>query len=603
MKTLLAALAATLALALPGPTRADEPARPVKTLRYAFLIAETGFDPVRLSDIYSRSITAHIFESLYTYDPLARPTRIVPLIAAGEPEISPDFKTFRFKIRPGIYFADDPAFKGKRREVTAQDFVYSIKRYADPANNAQGWVAYEDAGIVGLTELRSQIIKNKKPFPYDTEVEGLKALDRYTLQVKTVEPRPRLVESIFAGNDLYGAMAREVVEFYGDKIAEHPVGTGPFMLTGWRRSSQMVLERNPSYRERFYEAQPAPDDAEGQAILAKLKGRRLPMVDRVVVDVIVERQPRWLAFLNNEHDFIERVPEEFITQAAPGGKLAPNLAKRGMQAVFTLAPDVSLTCFNMEDPVVGGMTPDKIALRRAISLAYDVRREIVLARRGQGVPAQSPIKPHTTGFDPNYKSEMGDFDPARAKALLDMYGYVDKDGDGWRDMPDGRPLVITRNTEPNSLNRSIDELWDKALRNIGIKLQLKIQQWPENLKAAQAGNFQMWPVGSTASQPDGLGIVQRYYGPASGTQNLPRFKFAPLDALYDRMQAMPDGPEREALFKEAKRIAAVYLPYKVHVHRILTDIQQPWMTGYRRPLFWLDFWQYIDIDPAKQPVH
>jgi hypothetical protein len=345
-----------------------------------------------------------------------------------------------------------------------------------------------------------------------------------------------------------------------------------------------VFERNPGYRERHYEAQPAPDDAEAQAILAKFKGRRIPMVDRVVVDVIVERQPRWLAFLNNEHDFIERVPEEFITQAAPGGKLAPNLAKRGMQALFTVAPDMTLTCFNMEDPVVGGMAPEKVALR------------------GQGVPAQAPIVPHTSGYDAAFKSEMSDYDPARAKALLDMYGYVDKDGDGWRDLPDGSPLVLTRNTEPNSLSRSVDELWDKALRAIGIKLQLKIQQWPENLKAAQSGTYQMWPVGSTAAQPDGQGALQRYYGPASGTQNLPRFKDARFDALYDRMQAMPDGPEREALFKEAKRLAVTYMAYKVHAHRILTDIQQPWMSGYRRPLFWQDFWQFVDVDPAKQPV-
>ena len=601
MKHLLATLAATLALALPG-AHATEAAHPAKTLRYAFQIAETGFDPVRLSDIYSRTVTAHIFESLYTYDPLARPTRIVPLIADGEPEISADFTTFRIKVRPGIYFADDPAFKGRKREVTAQDFVYSIKRYADPANNAQGWISYEDAGIKGLTELRSAVIKAKKAFPYDTEVEGLKALDRYTLQIKTTGPRPRLVESILAGNDLYGAIAREVVEFYGDKIAEHPVGTGPFMLKAWRRSSQIGVDRNPGYLERPSDAPPAADGAEGQALPARLKGRRIPMVDRVVVDIIVERQPRWLAFLNNEHDFVERVPEEFITQAAPGGKLAPNLAKRGMQAAFTLVPDVTLTSFNMEDPVVGGMAPEKVALRRAISLAYDVRREIVLARRGQAVPAQSPLKPNTTGYDPAYKSEMGDYDPARAKALLDLYGYVDKDGDGWRDLPDGSPLVITRNSQSDSLSRSLDELWDKSLRAVGIKLQLKIQQWPENLKAAQAGSYQMWSVASTASQPDGLGIVQRYYGPASGTQNLPRFKYAPLDALYDKMQAIPDGPEREALFKEVKRIAAAYLPWKVHVHRIVTDIQQPWMSGYRRPLFWLDFWQYVDIDPAKQPV-
>lgn len=435
MKRLLAALVTCAALIAPAGA-----AEPVKTLRYAFRIAETGFDPARLSDIYSRTVTAHIFESLYTYDPLARPTRIVPLVAAGEPEISADFKTFTIKIRPGIHFADDPAFKGKKREVTAQDFVYSIKRYADPANNAQAWINYEDAGLVGLTELRQQVIKAKKPFPYDTEVEGVRALDRYTLQVKTRQARPRLIETIFALNDLFGAVAREVVEFYGDKIMEHPVGTGPFMLKEWRRSSQMVFERNPDYRERHYEAAPAPGDAEAQAIYAKFKGRRIPMVDRVVVDVIVENQPRWLAFLNNEHDFMERVPEDFLTQAAPGGKIAPNLAKRGMQAVFTLAPDMTLTCFNMEDPVVGGMSPTKVALRRAISLAYDVKKEIRLARRGFAVPGQSPIVPGTTGYDPEFKSEMSDYDPARARALLDMYGYVDKDGDGWRDLPDGSTL-------------------------------------------------------------------------------------------------------------------------------------------------------------------
>jgi len=598
MKHLLAAVAVCLSLVATA-----QAAEPVKTLRYAFRIAETGFDPVRLSDIYSRTLTAHIFESPYTYDPLARPTKIVPLTAAADPDISADFKTFTIRLKPGTYFADDPAFKGKKRELTAADYVYSIKRYADPANNAQGWVSYEDAGIVGLAELRQQVIKSRKPFPYDTEVEGLKALDRYTLQVKTRDARPRLVESILAGNDLYGAVAREVVELYGDKIMEHPVGTGPFVLKEWRRSSQMVFERNPTYRERHYEASPTPGDKEAEAIYANFKNKRIPIIDRVVVDIIVENQPRWLAFLNNEHDFIERVPEEFITQAAPGGHIAPNLAKRGMQAIFTLSPDMTLTCFNMEDPVVGGMAPEKIALRRAISLAYDTRREIQLVRRGQAVPAQAPIVPHTSGFDPEFKSEMGDFDPARAKALLDMYGYVDKDGDGWRDMPDGSPLVITRNTEPNSLSRAIDELWDKSLRAVGIRLQLKIQQWPENLKAAQSGRYQMWPVGSLASQPDGQGALQRYYGPGSGTQNLPRFKDARFDSIYDRMQALPDGPERDALFKEAKRIAVTYMPYKVHVHRIVTDMEQPWMSGFRRPLFWQDFWQFVDIDPSKQPVH
>lgn len=595
-------LVATTALLLGGfwigPAQAAAAAP--KVLKYAFRVAETGFDPSQLSDIYSRTVTAHIFEALYTYDPLARPAKIVPLVAAGMPEISADFKTFTIRLKPGIYFADDPAFGGKQRELTAQDFVYSFKRFADPALKSQGWVTYEEAGLIGLTELRQQVIKSKQPFPYDQPLEGLRALDRYTLQLKTHEARPRLVEQMLAGSDLGGALAREVVEHYGDRIMEHPVGTGPFMLKSWRRSSQMVFERNPGYRERFYEAQPAPGDKEAEAVLARLKGRRLPMLDRVEVVIIEENQPRWLSFLNGQQDFIERVPEDFIGQVMPGNRLAPNLAKKGIQATQMIAPDVLLATFNMDDPVIGGYTPEKIALRRAISLAIDVSREIRLVRRGQAIPAQSLIVPHTTGYEPDFKSEMSDYDPARAKALLDMYGYVDRDGDGWRERPDGQPLVIRRNTQADGQSRQLDELWEKNLSAVGLKMELKVQQWPENLKAARSGNFMIWGVGSSAAQPDGLNALQRIYGPATGTQNLSRFKLPEFDQLYDRMQSLPDGPEREALFRQAKRIGTVFMPYKAHAHRIYTDLSQPWLIGYRRPLFWQDFWQFVDIDLDKQ---
>jgi len=604
MKSLLlrASLAALVGLAtLPlaaTPARAETP---LKVLKYAFRAAETSFDPTQLSDIYSRTITAQIFEGLYTYDHLARPAKIVPLVAAALPEVSADFRTFTVRIKPGIYFADDPAFGGKKRELTAEDFVYSLKRFADPANKSPGWSSFEEAGFKGLAAQRALALKNKKPFDYAAEVEGLRALDRYTLQFKTELPRPRLLE-VLAGSDLYGALAREVVEAYGDKIGEHPVGTGPYLLKSWRRSSQIVLEKNPGYRERFYEAEPAADDAEGQALLARFKGRRLPMIDRVEVAIIEEAQPRWLSFLNAEQDFLELLPEDFIGQAMPGGHLAPNLAKRGIQPFQVLRPDVTLTIFNMEDPVIGGYTAEQVALRRAIGLALDTQREIALVRRGQAVPAQSIIVPSTTGYDPAFKSENSDYDPARAKALLDMYGYVDRDGDGWRERPDGSPLVLVRNTQSDAQYRQLDDLWQKNLSAVGLKLELKVAQWPENLKSARAGRFMLWPVGSSASQPDGQSALQRLYGPATGGQNLARFKLPEFDRLYERMQGLPDGPERAALFRQAQRILIAYLPYKQHVHRIVTDMAQPWVIGYRRPLFWLDWWQFADIDLSKKPA-
>ncbi|ALT79984.1 ABC transporter substrate-binding protein [Paucibacter sp. KCTC 42545] len=579
-----------------SPARAAEP----KLLRYAFRAAETTFDPSQINDIYSRVITAHVFEALYSYDHLARPAKIVPLIAAGPPEVSADFKTWTVRLRPGIYFAEDPAFKGQRRELVAEDFVYSYKRYADPALKSPNWTTVEEAGLIGLAELRQRALRDKKPFNYDAGVPGLRALDRYTLQLQTTQPRPRLQEMLLSSNDLFGAVAREVAEHYGSKVGEHPVGTGPFVLKSWRRSSQIVLVRNPAYRERFYEAQPAPDDAEGQALLARFQGRRIPMLDRIEVSIIEEAQPRWLSFLSAEQDFLEQVPEDFIDQAMPGGQLAPTLAKRGIQPRRQVGSDVTLSVFNMEDPLVGGMAAEKVALRRAISLALDIPREIRLVRRGQAVPAQSNLAPHTTGYAADYRSDLSSHDMARAKALLDVYGYVDRDGDGWREQPDGSPLVLLRNTQSDAASRQLDEQWQKAMNDLGLKLSMKVAQWPENLKAARAGRFMMWSVGSRAEQLDGQKALQRLYGSAGG-QNLARFNSPEFNAIYDRLQGLPNGPEREALFLQAKRIGAAFVPYKPHVHRIYTDLSQPWLIGYYRPLFWLDWWQFVDIASERHP--
>ena len=380
-----------------------------KVLRYVFPVAETGFDPARIVDLYSRIVTAHIFESLYTYDPLARPVKIKPVIAEGMPQHSEDFRIWTVKIRPGIFFADDPAFSGKKREVTAADFVYALKRFADPANKSPVVAGVLDQKYIGLAGLRQRALKEKKPFDYDTEIEGIRALDRYTLQFKLEEPRPRFGDTL-AAHDLFGAVAREVVEKYGDAIPAHPVGTGPFRLAQWRRSSLIVLERNPHYREVLYDENPPEGDAARQATAARLKGRKLPLVDRVEIAIIEETQPRWLSFLNAGQDLIEQLPAEFTSVAIPNNQLAPNLKKRGLQMERYPRADVAVSYFGMENAVVGGYEPHKVALRRAIALGVDLEREIRLVRRNQAIPGQGPIGPETYGYEAAYKSEMSTYD-------------------------------------------------------------------------------------------------------------------------------------------------------------------------------------------------
>ncbi|HWI10691.1 MAG TPA: ABC transporter substrate-binding protein, partial [Burkholderiaceae bacterium] len=580
--------AAALAALLAPWARAEVPAAaatPKKVLRYAFEVAETGLDPAKISDLYSRTLTPHIFEALYRYDHLARPVKLKSLTADGMPEASADFRVWTIKVKPGIYFADDPAFKGRKRELVAQDYVYAIKRFADPANKSPAWSSLEADGVVGLAAVRQAALDTRRPFDYDREIEGLRALDRYTLQFKLNEARPRFVNNL-AASDLYGAVAREVVEFYGEKIDAHPVGTGPFRLAQWRRSSFIVFERNPGFRAMVYDAEPAADDAEGQALLARFKGRRLPMVDRVEISIIEEEQPRWLAFVNDEADFAYRVGYQFAPQAMPNGKVAPNLAKRGIRGYPVVEAAANFFFFNMEDPTVGGYSAEKVALRRAIGLGLDVKGIIDYAYSGLGAPAQGATLPKTSAYDPKFKSEFSDYDPARAKALLDLYGYTDRSGDGWRDLPDGTPLVLKVSTTPNQRDRKIAEVLTKNMKALGIRVQSLTAQWPENLKAARAGKLQMWALGLSAASPDAAGSYARFDSHQIGGQNLARVRLPAFDTLYNQLQTLPDGPERLAAFREMDRLSVAYMPYKFSLNRVSLDMAQPQLIGYRRTPFW-----------------
>ena len=591
------ALAASPVALTPVPARGQsETAGGQKVLRYAFRVAESGFDPAQVQDLYSNTVLSNILDAPLTYDFLARPAVIVPNTAAALPQLSDDFTTLTLRIRPGIFFQDHPAFGGRPRELVAADYVYSIKRYFDPRYKSPRLYLLENAQLLGMADLRSAALKGGR-FDYDREVEGVRALDRFTLQLRFARPSPRFHQYL-ADNSFMGAVAREVVENYDEKqIMAHPVGTGPFRLVDWRRSSRIVLERNPGYRSETYRAQPEADDDEATQVAARLAGRRLPMIDRVEIFIVEENQPRWLAFLNGEHDLVDEIPVDLANLIVPNGQLAPNLARRGVQMDRTPRPSVDMALFNMEHPLVGGHAPQQVALRRAISLAYSVDDEIRLVRKGQSVPSQSPVAPLTTGFDPTFRSEMSEFNPARAKALLDAFGYVDRNGDGWRERPDGTPLVLEMATQPDQLSRQLDELWRKAMTAIGIDMQFRSAKWPENLKNSRAGKLMMWRVGWSATQPDGDTFLALGYGPNKGQANHARFDLPAFNRLYALQQTLPDGPEREAAFFDAKKLFVAYAPYKFLGHRIDTSVAHPWVVGYRRHPFMRDFLKYIDIVP------
>jgi ABC-type transport system substrate-binding protein len=211
------------------------------------------------------------------------------------------------------------------------------------------------------------------------------------------------------------------------------------------------------------------------------------------------------------------------------------------------------------------------------------------------------VAAHVRGFDAAFRSENGDYSPARAKALLDTYGYVDRNGDGWRELPSGQPLVLSMATQPTQISRQDDELFKRDMEAIGLQVEFKTALWQQNAKAARAGKLMMWQVGSMASVPDGTESFLRLYGPAAGGFNFSRFKLPEMDALYEKILLMPDGEERDALFDQAKRIAVAYMPEKTTMHRVVSYMNHPWVIGFRIKPFIPGWYHMVDIDTSIAP--
>ena len=584
-----------LLVALVGTSAAA--ADPDKVLRVAFPSAETGFDPQAGGDLYSNHVNRAIFDAPYAYDYLARPYRIVPNTAGALPEISADGLTWTIRLQPGIRFAADPAFKGRPRELTAADYVYSWKRVLDPKTRSPSLQQF-DGKFVGADTLVAKA-KATGRFDYDAPLEGLQAIDRHTIRIRLAAPSYDLLSDLTTA--AAGAVAREVIEAYGDasgRAMANPVGTGPYRLKAWRRAQQIVLEANPDFREVAY---PASDDPADRAIVARLAGKKLPLAGRVEISIVEEGSPRLLTFEQGDLDYVT-VPTDLAAKVLePDNTLKPRYLRAGVGLARGIQPSIVYTYFNMEDPVVGGYTPERVALRRAISMAYNTEEDIRVIRQGQAVPATQPVPPGVTGHDPGFNGHV-EFDPTGARALLDKFGYVDRDNDKWRDLPDGRPLVLRISSTIGTVERQIDELWQRSLNAVGIRVEFVKQKFPETLKMARAGQVQMWGLANTNTTTEGYGFFGLLYGGHAGLSNLSRFNLPEFNRRYEASRRLPDGPERILLFREMSALVTAYAPWMVDVYRYENVVVYPWVIGYKYSGIYQHPWPYLDVDAARKRI-
>lgn len=564
---------------------------PVKVLRYILPAAETSFDPVIARDLYTGHVLQAIFDTLFTYDYLARPVKLAPAAAAALPEVSADGKTYTIRLKKGQMFTPDPAFKGKPRELTMADYVYSWKRLFDPKlSSPHTWLL--EGKIVGLDAL-AQEARASGVFDYAKPVPGLELLDPYTLRIHLTHTDFNL--GMILAYFPTSAVAREVVQAHGDskgEVAGNPVGTGYYKLGQWVRGSRIVLEENTGHLPETWNFEPG-SDPDDQRIVRQMKGKKIPQIGRIEISVLLEDQSRWLSFESGGTDLFW-LDGPLAPKALDGGKLKPELAQKGVQLSRQIDPEITYYYWNMRDPVLGGFGKEKVALRRAIAMAHNVDEEIRIVWNGQAERLQHPVPPGVVGHDPGYRSLL-QYDPVLANKLLDKFGYK-KGADGWRTQPDGKPLTI-RYTSRNEANGVLQaEVWRKTYNALGIRMENDRMIFTDILKAEVLCKLPTRSYQWIADYPDGDNFMQLFYGPNIGQNNNGCFQDAQYDAWYAASQKLPAGAEREALYRKMARRLEVTGGAMMGYARYRNMLAQRSVLGYKKHPILHQEWAYIDIE-------
>lgn len=552
-----------------------------KTINIAVSAQIKGMDPIYANDRYSSNEVGRIYEGLLEYHYLKRPYTLVPNLAEAMPKVSEDGLTYTFKIKQGVMFHDDAAFpNAKGRELEAEDFVYSIKRLADPKLQGLGWWLL-DGKIKGLNEWRTKHSDLPK-VDYAEVVEGIKALDKYTIQFNLTKPFPQFLYSL--AMPFTFAVAKEVVAKYGKEFLNHPVGTGPFLLPEFTQTKKIVYMKNPNFRKKLYPSE-ASEEFKTNGFLADA-GKELPLVDKVVVNVIIESQPRWLNFLKGKVDFIAIPKDNFDSAVTPERDLSDDYKSKGIQLLINPSLDVTYTAFNHDLELF-----HNVNLRRAISIAYDVVKSNELFYNNTALPAQSVVPPGIAGNIKGYASPYRGPNIEEAKKLLVKAGY-----------PEGKGLpVITYDCPSNTVSRQIGEYFKKQMAQIGVNVKVLTNPWPELQKKITKRQVMLYGIAWGADYPDAENFLQLLYGPnKSPGANGSGYDNPEFNKLYKTASVMQDSPERTALYEKMNRIAADQAPWIYGVHRQNFTLRHTFLKNYMTTDFETGQAQYLNIDTAAK---
>jgi oligopeptide transport system substrate-binding protein len=545
------------------------------------------FDPANAYDSVSLDMVPSIYETLYQYAYLNDTYKIVPLLAADMPKISADRLTLTIPIKHGVRYQDDPCFKeskGKGREVKAQDFIHAWKRLALPSLDSQGWWVFDGklAGINAFHDKLAKAGKGEVDKIFEEDIEGVKALDDFTLQIKLLKPYPQLMYIL--AMSFTAPIPREAIAKWGDDkgaMNDHAVGTGPYFLKEWSRGRRIVLERNPNYHPEFYPTEGSLDFRK-KGMLADA-GKPLPFMDRLVFDVMREQQPRWLSFLSNTKDLLEIPKDNFAQAITNQSNLKPELAAKGVRLNIETGITQRYVSFNVKDKLF-----ENKYLRQALSSAIDREKWIEIFTNGTGRKMVTALPPGIPDR-PAHARIKYDYNLERAKELLKKAGYPNGEG---------LPVINFDLRGADTVSRQLGDFFTQQWGAIGVKVNVIANTFPAYLEKMKRGALQVSFGGWTMDYPDGENIYQLLYGPnKSPGPNDSNFDQPEMNKLYEEIAIMESDPKRAALIQKMDDILQEEVPWALGYYEASYVVTQPWVLNYRNNDIMANKYKYLRINP------
>jgi len=530
-------------------SNSSDPYADLKVYKHSMDSAPSSIDPVQARNVYVNTITLNAYDTLYSFKYLARPYEAKPNLAVDMPEISDDGLTYTIRIKQGVYFVDDPAFEGGiGRELVAEDIVYSLKRHFDPAQRPAGAWLWQGR-IVGLDDWKAA------GSDYSKEVEGLRAIDRYTVQFKLLKPYPQLVYTLAQG---YSAIVpHEAVEKYGREMGSHAVGSGPFKVVNYD-SARIVFEKNEKYRQEpvdiYYEGY---DEAtQKDTGVEVIHGRSPPFLDRLEIHFINDNSARWSSFTKGDETQFLLVPNEQVDSILSSKNpitAEPEYANE-YHIKWYLEAGLVFMSFNLDFPEIGyNEDPERErrnkALRCAMIRTFDWERRNESFYYGLGKIFPGIITPLVPEFDPDLSMESVTRDIEGAKKLLKDNGWTAEN------LP-----TLEYGAQAGVSQRLFFEQFRGFMVKIGYptdKLVLKqFATFGDYSKAMSLGQLQLVAKGWGLDYPDAENTLQLFYGPnGSPGSNDANYNNPEYDLLYEQAAVMQPSPERTAIYRRMNQMA------------------------------------------------